>query len=157
MQPGQWILRPAVESDSPAIRKLIRQVNINPTELSWQRFIVAMDGDDRLIGCGQVKTHQGGVRELASIAVVPERRGEGIARKVIEHLIALHPSPLYLTCRRELGAFYQRFGFSTLGFQEMPVYYRRLFRIAHLLHTTGIISGEMLVMGRAIENAASAD
>lgn len=155
MPSDRFTLRPALKSDFPAIRRLIWQVNINPTGLNWRRFWVVVDENDRLIGCGQVKTHQGGIKELASIAIVPERRGEGISRQVIEQLIAQHPGLLYLTCRSELGAFYQRFGFRPLEFQEMPFYYRRLVQVVRILRHTGLMPGEMLVMGRTVEQTAA--
>ena len=52
--------RPAQASDEAAIKALIRAVNINPIGLKWQRFMVAVDENGRLIGCGQIKPHRDG-------------------------------------------------------------------------------------------------
>ncbi|HEX9090031.1 MAG TPA: GNAT family N-acetyltransferase, partial [Anaerolineales bacterium] len=78
--PWQYNLRPAMADDAPAIRQIISAVHINPLSLDWQRFVIATDGQGRLVGCGQVKTHRDGSLELASVAVQPEWRGRGIAR-----------------------------------------------------------------------------
>ena len=94
--------------------------------LNWPNFVVAED-DGAIVGVGQVKTHDDGSRELASIAVVPARQKQGIGRAIIETLVAREPGLiLYLTCRRELGDYYKRFGFRLLVPSEYPPYFRRI-------------------------------
>ncbi len=131
---ADFTLRPATENDSGAIRDLIHRVEINPMDLDWRRFVVAIDGSGRMLGCGQLKPHGSDVIELASIAVEPEFHHRGIARMIIEHLIARAPRPLYLTCRSGLGPFYERWGFRSIGPEEMPPYFRRLSRLAALMN-----------------------
>lgn len=97
--------------------------------LDWHRFVLATDTNGTVIGCGQVKPHSDGTAELASIAVLPEWRGMGVARKIIEYLLDQHPGRIYLTCRSRLGPFYQKFGFQTIQQAEMTPYFRRLSRI----------------------------
>src|SRR3989304_5329525 len=70
-------LRPETAADAGAIRSLIFRVGINPRGLDWRRFQVAVDPGGRLVGCGQVKPHADGSRELASIAVPPKGRIDG--------------------------------------------------------------------------------
>src|SRR5512146_1123810 len=123
-------LRPATAQDFPAIRELIRLVGINPMSLDWRRFVIAVDGSDRLLGCGQLKPHGKDVIELASLAVQPDQRNHGIARAIIEELLQRAPRPLYLMCRAELGPFYQKWGFRSLEAHEMPPYFRRIARLA---------------------------
>ncbi len=126
-----YILRPAQERDEPAIKDLIHEVGINPLGLDWKRFTVAVDPQGRIIGTGQIKPHQKGeVHELASIAVVPQHRGEGIARAIIEHLLNDSPRPLYLTCRSRLESFYEKFGFRALSYGEMPRFFQRISKLA---------------------------
>jgi N-acetylglutamate synthase-like GNAT family acetyltransferase len=127
-------LRRATASDSKAIRHLIREVHINPMSLDWRRFMVAVSPDGTLLGCGQVKPHRGGIVELASIAVVAWRRRMGIARAIIEQLIADAPRPLYLTCRSSLQSFYQKWGFVSIQPADMPPYFRRLWRLVSVMH-----------------------
>jgi N-acetylglutamate synthase-like GNAT family acetyltransferase len=133
-------------ADFPAIKALIHEVGINPMGLDWRRFIVAVTDKDQLVGCGQVKPHRDGSRELASIAVVPAWRGSGVARAIIQRLLADYPPPLYLTCRASLGPFYERFGFRVASPAELPPYFRRISFIAGTLKKSGLIKEDLLVM-----------
>jgi N-acetylglutamate synthase-like GNAT family acetyltransferase len=129
-------IRPARETDASVIKQLIRSVGINPMDLDWRRFTVAVDEQDQVIATGQIKPHnKGEVLELASIAVVEEHRGEGLARAIIEHLLKDGPRPLYLTCRSRLQPFYQKFGFQTISYDEMPRFYQRISRLAGIFIT----------------------
>lgn len=126
----KFSLRPATEDDFPEIKALIRQVRINPAGLNWRRFTVAVNGSGQMIACAQLKPVPGALTELASLAVRPVYRRQGIARALIERLLAGAPRPVYLTCRSSLGAFYEKFGFRALDVEEVPGYYRRLQRLA---------------------------
>ena len=132
-------VRPALESESAQIKDLIHLVGINPMGLDWKRFLVAVEGSGRVIGCGQIKPHGTGILELASIAVPPEFRGRGIARRIIEALLAQNPRPLYLMCVDHNGPMYEKFGFRAVDYDGMPKYFRRiknLFDAAKLVHKT---------------------
>jgi N-acetylglutamate synthase-like GNAT family acetyltransferase len=127
------VLRPATQDDAAPIKALVRAVRINPMDLKWQNFIVAVDAAGEFIGCGQVKTHGDGSRELASIAVVEAFRGQGVARSIIERLLADHPQPLYLTCRSSLGSFYEKFGFRGIEEDDMSPYFKRINRLGNVM------------------------
>jgi N-acetylglutamate synthase-like GNAT family acetyltransferase len=127
---ASFSLRPATEADFPEIKALIRQVRINPTGLDWRRFTVAANSSGQMIACAQLKPVPGGLTELASLAVRPLFRHQGIARALIEYLLAEAPRPVYLTCRSSLGKLYEKFGFRALQADETPPYYRRLQRLA---------------------------
>ncbi|WP_420629894.1 GNAT family N-acetyltransferase [Candidatus Leptofilum sp.] len=119
--------RPAQASDEAAIKALIRAVNINPMGLKWHRFVVAVDGNGRLIGCGQIKPHWDGSRELASIAVQKEWRRQGVAGKIIRQLLANEPALVWLTCMDKLVPFYEQFGFIEVkkgDGRSLPFYFR---------------------------------
>ena len=109
------ILRPALASDAPAIRDLIHRVGINPLDLDWRHFSIAASADSRFMGCGQLKPHRDGSLELASLAVETGYRGQGVARAIVEHLLANSPRPLYLMCQPVLTPLYEKFGFRTIG------------------------------------------
>jgi N-acetylglutamate synthase-like GNAT family acetyltransferase len=141
-----FALRPATQDDFPAIRRLIHVVGINPLSLDWRRFVVAVDSSGKLLGCGQLKPHGNKVIELASIAVEPPYQKQGIARAIIEQLISKGPRPLYLVCRSHLGPFYQKWGFRALTREDMPVYFRRLARLAGLFSPLTPEGDAMLVM-----------
>jgi N-acetylglutamate synthase-like GNAT family acetyltransferase len=140
----EYKIRAATSADARNIRQLIHLVHINPTGLSWRRFIVAVDVTDTLIGSGQVKPHKDGSLELASIAVLPEWRGRGVARKIIERLLEQYPGQVYLMCRSPLEPLYKKFGFSTIGYDEMPFYFQQISRLAdfygRLRHETDSLS-----------------
>ena len=121
-------LRNATKNDAPAIRRLIRTVGINPFSLNWRRFVVIVNEHNQLAACGQIKLH-GATRELASIAVAADYRGQGLARQVIAHLMQSSTPPLYLTCRWRLTPFYEKFGFRPLKPEEMPAYFKRLYTL----------------------------
>ena len=140
---ADFILRPAAERDFPPIRRLIHLVGINPTGLDWHRFVVAVNSSGSILGCGQLKPHNKDIIELASIAVEPAFRQHGIARAIIEHLIARAPRPLYLTCRSGLGPFYAKWGFRPLELNQMPGYYRRTARLAKVI---GLVMNEGLLV-----------
>jgi N-acetylglutamate synthase-like GNAT family acetyltransferase len=142
----QYILRAALESESAQIKKLINLVGINPMGLDWKRFIVAVNDDGQVIACGQIKPHGGDIRELASIAVNPAEQGNGIARAVMEELLAATPRPVYLMCVSKMEDFYVKFGFSAVPYEKMPRYFQRIsnvFRIADIVRHSG---EELLVM-----------
>jgi N-acetylglutamate synthase-like GNAT family acetyltransferase len=141
-----FTLRPAAPQDFPAIRRLIRQVGINPLGLHWERFILAVDEDGIMIGCGQVKQHGDGSHELASIAVVDAWRGKGVASAMIRHLMQQENSRLFLTCRTGLGSFYQRFGFREAQANELSPYFRHLSRLVTSLRILRLMPAEGLLI-----------
>jgi N-acetylglutamate synthase-like GNAT family acetyltransferase len=123
--------RAATATDAGAIRSLIFRVGINPRDLDWRRFLVAVDREGKLIGCGQVKPHADGSRELASIAVRPKWRKRGVASEIIRRLMTDDGPPLWLMCRSELAGFYRRYGFVSIeDAGRMPRYFRRVYRLA---------------------------
>lgn len=140
-------LRRARAADQQAIRSLVAANHLNPLSLHWQDFVVAADASDRVLGIGQVKQHGDGSRELASIAVVEARRRQGIARAIILELMSTNPPPLYLTCRGVMGPYYSRFGFVSLGLEQMTPYFQRIYRLARLLLRAAARDDQMLVMG----------
>lgn len=140
------MLRPATEEDFPEIKALIRRVRINPLGLDWTRFTVAVDGSGKMIACAQLKSVPGGFTELASLAVRPAYRRKGIARALIEHLLAQSPLPVYLTCRSGLGTMYEKFGFRALEADEIPGYYQRLQRLAGIFMNITGKNEHLLVM-----------
>jgi N-acetylglutamate synthase-like GNAT family acetyltransferase len=115
------------------IRDIIHRVGINPMDLNWKHFIVAETPDGLFIGCAQLKPHKDKSLELASIAVEEKFRDQGVARALIEHLLAQCPRPVYLMCRPELGLYYERFGFKVIVQGVIPPYFRRILRLLRVL------------------------
>ncbi len=143
-----YSLRPATADDATTIRQIIRKMNLNPLSLHWQHFTLAVDQAGNVIGCGQIKHHADGSSELASIAVLPEWRGKGIARKIITSLLAQHPGSLYLTCRRAMVPMYQKFGFEVIQADGMTPYFHRLSRVVNFFSKLFNTAERMQVMRR---------
>jgi N-acetylglutamate synthase-like GNAT family acetyltransferase len=145
-------LRPATAADQKRITAIIREAGINPMDLKWHNFMLAVDeASGEVVGTAQIKTHRDGSRELASIATLPAYQGQGIATQLIEFWLASDAGPLYLTCRAVLGPFYERFGFRGLSEKEMPPYFRRLKKLVKVFE---VVAGEeqLLVMKRESES-----
>lgn len=143
---ADFSVRPAVEADFPLILGLVEQTRLNPAGLDWRRFVVAFSAEGDFMGCGQVKPHGRGLRELASIAVRKRYRGLGVASALIEALLAASPRPLYLMCRSKLGPFYEKFGFRSLQPGEMPKYFQRACQVMAGLEVLQQMQETILVM-----------
>jgi N-acetylglutamate synthase-like GNAT family acetyltransferase len=140
-------IRPATRDDIPAIRSLILAVHINPISLDWRRFLVVISPQNQLLGCGQIKPHFDGTRELASIAVQSEARGQGVARKIISTLLSLETiRPLYLMCRTRLNSLYSKFGFHAIRLDEMPPYFKQISRLEQMINLKALPEDRLLVM-----------
>lgn len=144
---AEIFVRPARREDFPAIRRLVFGARLNPLGLDWRRFLVAGTPGGEVLGCGQVKPHADGSRELASIVVREQARGRGLARALIENLLARQAArPVYLMCRASLEPFYAIFGFRTAGLDEMSVYFRRISRIERLFNGKASPENRLRVM-----------
>ena len=153
---GAVFLRRATAADQATIAALIRAARLNPLSLDWRRFVVADEGG-RIVGAGQVKPHGDGARELASIAVAPDRQGRGIGAAIVATIIALEPPPLYLYCAEYNESYYLRFGFRALAPAEMPRSLRRIHAFVNtLLGVLNRVTGQqrrLVVMGRGLPAA----
>jgi len=139
-------LRPARETESAQIKALIHLVGINPMDLDWKRFVVAVNDRDEMIGCGQLKPHGKDILELASLAVYPEQQGKGTGRALIEYLLKDSPRPLYLMCESSVGSLYKKFGFREIPYEEMPRYFQRISKLVGLATTLAHREERLLVM-----------
>lgn len=142
-----YAFRAATADDLPTIQRIIKEAQINPMGLAWERFLIlelpastlpdalpAATPAERIVGIGQIKPHDDGSRELASIAVIPAHQGKGLGAAIVQALIARYEGdnptePLYLMCRPPLQTFYQRFGFVRSETAELPRYFKRIVRI----------------------------
>lgn len=141
-----YTLRPARETESRLIKDLIHLVGINPMGVDWKRFVVAVNAQDEIIGIGQLKPHGKEILELASIAVHPEYRGQGIARAIIEHLLKDSPRPLFLMCQALNGSLYEKFGFRGIPYDEMPRYFQRISKLVGLANPLAYADERLLIM-----------
>ncbi len=112
-------IRPATAADQRAITAMVRGAGINPLSVHWPRFLVAEDAG-RVIGVAQIKPHGDGSRELASLAVAPDRQGEGISAALVAAWLARERGTLYLMCADRLEGYYARFGFRRRSWHVSP-------------------------------------
>jgi N-acetylglutamate synthase-like GNAT family acetyltransferase len=134
-------IRQASAADQPAIKAIIYAARLIPHDLDWQRFLVA-DDEGRVVGVGQVRPHRDGSRELASLAVIPERQAQGIGGALIDALLARESGTLYLMCLDELEHYYERFGFRRLDRAELPTSLRFVGRFAPVLASITALFGK---------------
>jgi N-acetylglutamate synthase-like GNAT family acetyltransferase len=142
--------RRARAADQKTITRIVRESQIYPFGLEWKRFVVVEENGE-IIGVGQVKRHDDGTHELASIAVTPERRRKGIGSEIIRVLLSEENGSVYLMCRDELDSYYSRFGFRRQSIQEMSVHFRRMHRIANL-YLFRTVGSKIIVMKRDPES-----
>ena len=149
-------LRAATAADQDAIRRMIRAAGLNPLALDWPRFVVAESigeaSQGEVVGIGQVKILGDGAPEMASLAVLPGRQGEGVGGAIVWTLLSRTPGPIYLRCASRDEGYYERFGFTTLAPEQMPRSLRRIYRLIDpALRLYNRITGSserMLIMGR---------
>ncbi len=143
----KYRIRPAEKNDSRLIRRLIDHVQINPLGLDWRHFLVAITAGGEFAGCGQIKPHRDGSRELASIAVWEKYRGQGIARGIIERLLEVEQArPLFLMCRSRLIPFYSQFGFEDATSSELPPYFKRIKRLESVFNHAADANDRLAIM-----------
>jgi len=116
---GRVRLRRAHREDQGAIRRMVRREGLDPTDLHWSHFMVA-ELDGTLVGTGQVRPYPR-CPELGSLVVRSDLRGQGIAARLIEGLLADQPGDVYLECGSYLAGYYQRFGFEEIPWQQAPM------------------------------------
>jgi N-acetylglutamate synthase-like GNAT family acetyltransferase len=125
------VIRSATAADQPAITALVRGAGINPSRLAWPNFVVAEDGG--IVGAAQIRPYPDGGRELASLVVAKERRGEGIATRMIEELMRREPDAVYTMVGRDYLAHFGRFGFLPAARRPAPPGIRRQFDIGRVV------------------------
>jgi N-acetylglutamate synthase-like GNAT family acetyltransferase len=131
------LLRKATENDQAAITALVRQARLNPRGLAWPAFLVA-DRDGEVVGAVQLRPHDDGARELASLVVRPDHRGHGIGMALLDRLLADEPGTVYVVTEREHAEPYERRGFSAATSSSLPRSMRRQLRIGRV--ATAILS-----------------
>jgi N-acetylglutamate synthase-like GNAT family acetyltransferase len=142
-------IRPAAAADQKTLVRLVREAQINPADIKWRHFTVAVDDETgEIVSIGQIKKHGDGSEELASIATVPAYQRRGLAHQVIERLIAGHSGRLFLTCLNTMSPFYEQFGFRVIDKDEMTPYYRRMVKLVNAYDVLAKSGRELKVMLR---------
>ncbi|TIT81302.1 MAG: GNAT family N-acetyltransferase, partial [Mesorhizobium sp.] len=112
------------ERDQQAICALVHSERLNPSGIDWPNFLVAaMEG--RIIGAVQIRKHADGSRELGSLVVAKEARGQGVASRMIDALLASDPNPVWLITAAPNAGAYSRWGFKQIETRAAPAKVRR--------------------------------
>lgn len=113
-------IRRAGPADEAAIQALVRSERLNPTDLRWPQFVVACDGE-HIVGAVQMRHHIDGSHELGSLVVVPDRRGQGLATRLVDALLTGFPGPVHMVTQRRHAAHFARWGFRPVRALRAPV------------------------------------
>ncbi len=117
-------IRSACAEDQLDIKSIVRQARINPFGLDWRRFVVVENHHGKVVGVGQIKHHHDGTLELASLALLPDCRGQGVGRVIVQALLAREQREVYLMCAQKMQVYYVFFGFRRISRNVMPPYFR---------------------------------
>jgi amino-acid N-acetyltransferase len=135
-------IRPATEQDQATIRAMAHKERVNPTQLDWPNFMLAID-DGAVVGAAQMRKHCDGSRELATLVVREEARGRSIATRLIDALLAREPGPVFMITGERYADHYARWGFRRREPTAVPGAVRRNYRMG--TYGGGLIS---FFMGR---------
>jgi amino-acid N-acetyltransferase len=123
--------RHATELDQSAIRALVHSERLNPIGITWTNFLVAAMGE-RIVGAAQVRKHSDGSRELGSLVVAKDARGNGIASRMIDTLLAEEREPIWLITSEPFANAYARWGFYRIEPRTAPVKVRHNYRMGSM-------------------------
>ena len=137
-------IRSAHAAEEAIIKAMIRSEQLDPFNVHWQNFLVAIEGE-RIIGIGQVKPYRSG-RELGSLVVVADRRQTGVAGAIINALIARESGPLLLFCLAFREPFYAKFGFRRVGLSDLPGEFKLKYALGTLF--TRLMKNRVIAMKR---------
>lgn len=118
-------IRRAIPNDHDAIVALVRSERLNPTGLHWPRFVVAADDDGRVVGAVQLRQHTDGARELGSLVVTAALRGQGVAARMIDALLAGQPGTVHMITAATHAERYALWGFEAIEPRQAPRSVRR--------------------------------
>ena len=144
-------IRAASARDEAAIASLVRGERMNPFDLDWRRFLVAMDARG-VAGAVQMRNHFDGSRELGSLVVRPDARRQGIAARLIDALMLFARGRVYMITGARFAGHYEHWGFAPVEPASAPVGILRnyvLGRVAGLVsRATGRRPNPLAVLAR---------
>ena len=134
-------IRPALPADVRAIDALVQPYATDGTLLAKelvvyyeaiQEFLVAVDEQDRVIGCGALHVMWEDLAEVRTLAVAPEARGRGVGHRLLHELLdrATRLQLQRVFCLTFEVDFFARHGFVPMAGDETvePEVYMQLLR-----------------------------
>ena len=101
-----------VDDDMIVIRAYIKEFVLDDENLMKEQFVIAKS-NHQIIGFGRLRTHSD-CTELCTLGVIPEHRGKGIGKKLVEQLIQrAFATELFVVCI--IPEFFMKFGFELVS------------------------------------------
>eukprot|EP01023_Acetabularia_acetabulum_P027465 TRINITY_DN26009_c0_g1_i6.p1 TRINITY_DN26009_c0_g1~~TRINITY_DN26009_c0_g1_i6.p1 ORF type:complete len:181 (-),score=15.41 TRINITY_DN26009_c0_g1_i6:758-1300(-) len=115
-------IRRGKQEDMGQIFRMVLRERMNPLSLKPDRFVVAeRDGSNELAGCVQLADLKNNFKELRTLIVQPEYRGEGIGQILVSEILKdVGESEVYLVTLESTFQFYEKFGFVTIDPSQVP-------------------------------------
>ena len=89
----------------------------------FREFVVAVDAENRVVGCGALRVYSESLAEISSLAVEESTHGRGVGRQLVERLIdearGLGLTTVFALTLQEL--FFHRLGFRTVTKERFPL------------------------------------
>jgi N-acetylglutamate synthase-like GNAT family acetyltransferase len=133
-------IRAAEAEDAEPIRALVRAEALGALGLDWRNFMVA-DLSGRVVGAVQLRHVADGVAELASLAVRPSERGDGLAQRLVDAALAQAPERVLVVAPGGHVTHYRRWGFRRIRAAEAPGAVRVSQAIGQSLALAGMLRG----------------
>jgi N-acetylglutamate synthase-like GNAT family acetyltransferase len=125
-------IRRAREVDEVAIASLVRSERLNPVDLDWRRFVLAVD-EQGIAGAVQLRLHDDDSRELGSLVVRQDARGRGIAARLIDALLAPVTTRVCMITGAAFVQHYARWGFRRIDPAAAPYAVRRNYYVGRFV------------------------
>jgi N-acetylglutamate synthase-like GNAT family acetyltransferase len=101
-------IRSATDADLPFIQDMVTRLRLDNERLRAEQFIVVEEGE-RTVAFGRIKPYRR-TFELGCVAVVEDRRNQGLGELVVRELIRRFPQRrVYVTT--DIPDYFQRLGF----------------------------------------------
>jgi amino-acid N-acetyltransferase len=121
-----YSIRRATADDEAAILTLVHSERIDANALAWEDFVVAVEAG-RVTGAALVRRHADGSRELGTLVVARDRRGMGLAGRLIDALLSEETGPVSMITDRAHAVHYARWGFVPVSPVSAPPRVRRTY------------------------------
>lgn len=112
-------IRAATAADSRMIQQTIKAAGLDRTGLDWRNFKVAED-ENAMAGICQVRRYWG-LRELGSLYVRPDLRGQGVGGDLVQACLADAQPPVHLECIEDRQSLYEAHGFRRIPLWRAPL------------------------------------